>query len=192
MPIDIRSLLTRSDLPVWLMAHKVPAEDREWEDDMKGHTIRLPGRITRVIEMLRDDPQSPYYKQWATKSDFLRDMIVFGTVKIMEGFSKTRSEASEWALSEDVLSGIASRKLRTTKAHEIVGMLLKSVLGALSSGHEKEGIEQWEQFIDQLDKGPKDQRDLYGEVMVKSHWFEDLDLVVLKSKIIQDFVEEFI
>ena len=180
----------------WLSQGVWGLEDASDDDGtMPPIGFRLSGRMRRLADQIRTDPNSPYFNLFKTPTDLWRHLVVKGLIALGEAYVLTRGMAQSMHLQEQVLATSMAMKSTREQMNKTVEMTIRAVAQEWDSGNSVEAAANLDQFFDGILEWDEGRRKTYVTALLTHPAFKKIreDYVMIEcSRFLKDFKEKYL
>jgi hypothetical protein len=147
----------KSNTPIDEWSYEDWMRDGVWgdeeDDDGKGTvplSFRLSKRLMQLMAELREDPASPYFGMFRTRSSLMRHILVRGLVELGEHYRETQGDSRAIRLRESVLALATSNRESRKLMNHTVTSVISSAIDAFDDGEVVTAAKILDKFFERI------------------------------------------
>ena len=167
-----------------------PFVTEDGDESSKPIAFRLKKRYLSWMQLLREDPNSPYYGMWKRRGDLPRYLLEKGLLALMGKYNQTKDTATSELLYEEMAARAAYQKERRDNRAKAVEYLARAVAEDVKEGNIVRAAKTLDSFLQVVLSMPQEMGEDYAKALEDQEVLAKLitmPLVMAESTMVKTF-----
>lgn len=156
--------------------------------------FRLDANLLQLASELREDPNSPFFGIFKTKSALYRHIMARGLIAMGEAYRATRGTARSLRLQQEVLSSALAASNERKRLNDTIEKTIRAVGEAVDDSRASKAAEILDKFFEGITPWEEEVRATYAKALLghpafarlKSDW-----LLSESSAYLKEFIQQY-